>query len=119
MSYQGKLPLYVGTPADGNPMIDAEDAKFSFDPKGDRIRISCKVAAIMVKAACLHLGLPPPDRGPRRFILKATIRRESLLKHRDRLFDANLEVRLTAQEEGRPVLLDLTQFESFEVSPEA
>lgn len=118
LGYQGKLPVYVGRAADGNPMVDAEDARFTFDPKGQRVQLECKVAAIMMKAACLHLGLPPPERGPRRFNVVAQLKPDVVVKHLQKLFDGNLEVRLGAQEEGRPVLLDLTVYQNITLTPD-
>ncbi|MBI5496517.1 MAG: hypothetical protein HY904_15955 [Deltaproteobacteria bacterium] len=119
LAYQGKLPVYVGKPEDGNPMIDAEDATFVFDPKGQRVQLQCRVASIMLKAACLHLGIPPPDRGPKKFVFTANLKAEEVRKHMAQLFDGNLEVRLGANENGRPVLLDLTAYESYQVTPAA
>jgi hypothetical protein len=118
LGYQGKLPVFVGTPQDGNPMVDAEDASFYFDPRARSVAIECKVASIMLKAACLHLGLPAPERGPRRFTLRAALKPDTVQKHQALLFDANLEVRLTAADAGRPVLLDLTLYENFSLTPD-
>jgi len=119
LGYQGKLPVYVGRAADGNPMVDAEDARFTFDPKGQRVQLECKVVSIMMKAACLHLGLPPPDRGPKRFTVMALLKPEVIQKHHQKLFDGNLEVRLGAAEDGRPVLLDLTLYANIVMTPES
>lgn len=117
LGYQGKLPVYVGKAADGNPMVDAEDARFTFEPREGRIQLECRLASIMLKAACLHLGIPAPERGPRKFNLTAFLRRDVILKHQAKLFDGNLEVRLSAVTEGRPVLLDLTLYEDLHVAP--
>lgn len=118
LAYQGKLPVFVGKPQDGNPMVDAEDATFVFDPQGHRVQLSCKVAAIMMKAACLHLGITPPDRGPRRFQVHGFLKADVVQRHMQKLFDGNLEIRLQATDQGRPVLLDLTLYDNLQILPD-
>ena len=117
MAYKGKLPFCVGTAQDGSPMVDGEESNFSFDPTDRRVQLQCKVAAVMMKAACLHLGLPPPERGPRQYQLVAQMRPEAVSRHYQKLFDGNLEVRLQAFEDGHPALLNLTLYEDIKVLP--
>jgi hypothetical protein len=118
LGYQGKLPVFVGRASDGNPMIDAENARFTFDPFGNSVRLEFCVNSVMLKAACLHLGIPQPERGPRRYLFSARMPAPRVEKHREKLFDGNLEIRLSAIEDGHPVLLDLTLYEDYQVAPE-